>query len=49
MRANWIGYVNTMLEYYLHIDPARLSDEEWAEKFKQLGNIREQEAKGAKS
>lgn len=46
MQANWIGYVNTMLEYYLHVRPEELSDEEWAEKFKQLGDIREREVKG---
>lgn len=46
MRVNWIGYVDTLLEYYLHIDPSGLSDEQWAEKFKQLSDIREREAKG---
>jgi hypothetical protein len=34
-----------MLEYYLHIDPHSLTDEEWAEKFAQLQNIRQEEAK----
>lgn len=37
--------MDTMMEYYLHIDPRTLSDEEWAEKFAQLKDIREQEAK----
>nr|DAO04465.1 MAG TPA: hypothetical protein [Bacteriophage sp.] len=34
-----------MLEYYLGINPQTLTDDEWAEKFAQLQNIREQEAK----
>ena len=32
-----------MLEYYLHIDPDRLDDHEWAEKVKQLEDIRQKE------
>lgn len=43
MEHNMVGYIDTMLEYYLHIDPGVLSDEEWAEKFKQLGDIRRRE------
>ena len=39
-----VGDIDTMLEYYLHIDPSTLSDDEWAEKFKQLGDIRRREA-----
>ena len=35
--------MNTMLEYYLHIDPAKLTDEMWAEKFAQLTEIRKME------
>jgi len=34
-----------MLEYYLHIDPDKLSDEDWAIKIKQLKDIREEESK----
>jgi len=34
-----------MLEYYLHINPADLSDSQWAEKFKQLADIRQKELK----
>lgn len=34
-----------MLEYYLHIDPNKLSDEEWAEKIAQLADIRKRENK----
>ncbi|MBO7287357.1 MAG: hypothetical protein J6U85_03915 [Bacteroidales bacterium] len=40
-----LSYVDTMLEYYLHIDPSELTDEEWAEKFKQLADIRKREVK----
>ncbi len=35
--------MNTMLEYYLHINPNELSDHEWAEKIKQLSDIRSKE------
>jgi hypothetical protein len=41
---NWIGFVNTAIQYYLRIDPDNLSDEQWAEKFAQLMVIRENEA-----
>lgn len=34
-----------MLEYYLHINPDRLTDEEWAEKIAQLDDIRTKENK----
>lgn len=34
-----------MLEYYLHIDPNKLTDEEWAEKFAQVADIRKREVK----
>ena len=34
-----------MLEYYLHIDPSSLSDQQWAEKLKQLADIRQKELK----
>ena len=45
LEHNFVGYVDTMLEYYLHIDPSELTDEEWAEKFKQLADIRKREGK----
>ena len=45
LEHNFVGYVDTMLEYYLHIDPSELTDEEWAEKFKQLADIRKREVK----
>lgn len=35
-----------MLEYYLHIDPSGLGDRQWAEKLKQLADIRQKELKG---
>ncbi|MBB4117863.1 hypothetical protein GGR32_000135 [Mesonia hippocampi] len=34
-----------MLEYYLHIDPSKLNDEQWGEKFAQLQDIRKKEGK----
>lgn len=37
-----------MLEYYLHIDPNKLSDEEWAEKIAQLADIRKRKEKTRK-
>lgn len=37
---------DTMLEYYLHIDPTTLTDEEWAEKLAQLADIRKKENGG---
>ena len=46
--ANWIGYHNTLLRYYLHLDPDTLSDEQWAETIAQLVDIRKQEAKANK-
>lgn len=36
------------MRYYLHIEPEKLSDEEWAETFAQLIDIREREAKANK-
>ncbi len=45
---NQVGYINTLLEYYLHINPNELSDEEWAEKLAQLNNIRDRESKANK-
>lgn len=33
-----------MLEYYLHINPNELTDEEWAEKYAQLTEIRKNES-----
>ncbi|MBR3414005.1 MAG: hypothetical protein IKG81_15100 [Bacteroidales bacterium] len=44
MRYNLVSYIDTMLEYYLHIDPSTLPDAQWAEKFMQLCDIRSREA-----
>ena len=40
---NLIGYVDTMMQYYLRIDPNSLDDTQWAEKFAQLIDIRKGE------
>ena len=37
---NLIGYADTMMQYYLHIDPNSLNDVQWAEKFAQLVDVR---------
>ena len=44
MRYNPVTYIDTLLEYYLHIDPTTLSDAQWAEKFMQLADIRKRES-----
>lgn len=36
--------MDTMLQYYLHIDPGTLTDETWSEKISQLADIRKKEA-----
>lgn len=33
-----------MIRYYLHLDPATLSDQQWAQTIAQLENIRSSEA-----
>ena len=33
-----------MIRYYLHVDPATLSDQQWAQTIAQLENIRKSEA-----
>lgn len=38
-----------MLEYYLHINPDKLTDEQWGEKFAQLNDIREKRSRGKQS
>ncbi len=40
--------MNTLMRYYLHLDPDTLSDEEWAQTFKQLQDIRLRESKANK-
>jgi len=36
--------MDTMLRYYLHIDPDTLTDQQWAETIKQLQHIRQAES-----
>ena len=43
MSHNPVGYIDTMLRYYLHIDPDTLDDNQWAEIFMQLADIRKRE------
>ena len=38
-----MAYIDTMLRYYLHIDPDTLDDTQWAETFMQLADIRKRE------
>ena len=45
LESNPVGYIDTMQQYYPHIDSAPLSDAQWAEKFLQLADIRKREAK----
>lgn len=40
-------FLNTMLRYYMHMDPDTLSDEEWAHTIRYLIDIRRMEAKAA--
>lgn len=40
-------FFNTVMRYYLHLDPDSLSDEEWAHTYRYLREIREMEAKSA--
>lgn len=46
-KHNWITYVDTLMQYHLNIEPSVLTDKQWAEKFKQLEDIRQKEAKAA--
>ena len=41
---NWVRYIDTLIGYYTSINPKKLSDEEWAQTFKQIMNIRKEEA-----
>ena len=38
-------YMDTLLRYYMHLDPWTLSDEEWAWTIAYLIDIRKQESK----
>lgn len=44
MEHNFVGYIDTMLRYYLHIDPDSLTDGQWATALRQLADIRRREA-----
>lgn len=41
-----ILFLDTVLRYYLSLDPNTLSDEEWAYTIRYLTDIRKMEAKG---
>ena len=42
--ANPIGYFDTLLRYYLGVDPDSLSDQQWAQMLAQLRHIRQSES-----
>ncbi len=48
MDAHPISFIDTMMQYYLSVDVDKLSDEEWAIKYKQLEHIRKEESKSSK-
>lgn len=39
-----VGYLNTLIRYYLHMDPDGLSDLQWAQTIAQLKHIRQSES-----
>ena len=41
--TSFIRLVNSQLRYYMHVDPATLTDNEWAMMWNDLKWIREQE------
>lgn len=43
--ADMVGYFNTLIRYYLHMDPDGMSDLQWAQTIAQLKHIRESEGK----
>lgn len=47
MKRNPVGYIDTLLRYYLGIDPDTLDDQRWAETFMQLADIRKRELHGS--
>lgn len=47
-RMELVRSITELLQYYLHIDPRQLTDEEWAQKYAQLSDIRRREADGGK-
>jgi hypothetical protein len=44
MKQHPLVYIDTMLQYHLNVDVDKLSDEEWAIKFRVLEDIRSKEA-----
>ena len=40
-------FLNTLLRYYMHLDPDTLSDEEWAWTIKYLLDIRKMKSKAS--
>jgi len=46
--SEWIRKINAQLRYYLHLDPDLLTDIQWANAWKELEWIREEEAKANK-
>ena len=40
-----VGYFDTLIRYYLHMDPDSLSDQQWAQTIAQLKHIRQSESK----
>jgi len=46
--SEWIRQINAQLRYYLHLDPDKLTDVEWANAWKELEWVRSEEAKANK-
>ncbi len=42
---SWVRIGSAMLRYYMHLDPDRLSDEQWAARLNDLHYLRKEEAK----
>ena len=40
-----VGYFDTLIRYYLHMEPDGLSDQQWAQIIAQLKHIRQSESK----
>lgn len=45
MESNWLSFIDTMMQYYLHVNSTELPDEIYAEKFLQIAEIRKHENK----
>ncbi|MDO5650351.1 MAG: hypothetical protein Q4G11_07075, partial [Gallicola sp.] len=44
VETNFIRYIDLQMRYYLGINPEKLNDEEWAETYEMLKDIREKES-----